>query len=745
MTPDRIIALLSPILDRVRTGDHWIVPKGGSPSHRTTPLTSGLLLNHVLHLHRVGLCPMARGSSVTRIALLDLDSHKGETRWPAMLAKAREVMDAGLVLHGLRFIPFRSSGGRGLHLFAIWPKDQPQDARSVRAALAEVLDACAMKNGTKGVAAGHIEIFPKQDSIPEDGFGNMFVLPMSGESVPLDPETLAELHLVDVQWPDSDPVPVVAPPAPIVRTGYSTPEFERVRSALFAVDPNELDYGGNAGSIGWLEILFAVHAATDGSADGLALMLEWSSQWNGFDEASVAETEKQWTFAKAKPGGIGPGTLFRRAVTAGWVDPARAPDATGFEVLVGADPMPPDPLAENPFVGDGPPPEGRGLKGSISEVTAALERAAPDRLAWDEFNAEIVLRVEGGWRAMTDEDITDARVALERRGGFASVAKETMRDALYRVAMGNQIDTGRDWLESLPAWDGVPRVATFLHRYLGAPDTRYTRAVSRYLLTALVGRVLKPGCQADMVPVLVGDQGVGKTQTIKALLPDRKFYAEIDLTKRDVDQARLLRGKIIGEIAELRGLATRDHESIKAWITREDEEWTPKYRESNIRYRRRCVFIGTTNQRQFLADETGNRRWLPVTVSRCLPGAVARDREQLLAEALSVYLVDGIDYSDAEKLAASEHEQYAVDDPWAEPVAEYLAEIGGRVFTQREIFSQVLRFETRYVDTRSGNRLGRVLHALGCTRHTGRDPHTRRNAKVWRAPASLTVAAEDLL
>ena len=258
-----------------------------------------------------------------------------------------------------------------------------------------------------------------------------------------------------------------------------------------------------------------------------------------------------------------------------------------------------------------------------------------------------------------------------------------------------------------------------------------------------------------------------------------------------MDQARLLRGKIIGEIAELRGLASRDHESIKAWITRECEEWTPKYRESNISYPRRCVFIGTTNQRQFLADETGNRRWLPVTVGRCRPAEVARARDQILAEALVLYLVDGIDFADAERLAPTEHEQYAVDDPWAEPVAEYLAEIGGRVFTQREIFHQVLRIETRFADARSGNRLGRVLHALeavGWSRHrrsrvcqvaqvdqapggfpraddqwpgflevhiggsfeqigghTGRDPVTRRNAKVWRAPARVAVTTADLV
>jgi predicted P-loop ATPase len=57
----------------------------------------------------------------------------------------------------------------------------------------------------------------------------------------------------------------------------------------------------------------------------------------------------------------------------------------------------------------------------------------------------------------------------------------------------------------------VPRVATLLLGYFGTEDTPYTRAVGRYTWTALAGRCAEPGVKADMVPVLIGLQGAGKT------------------------------------------------------------------------------------------------------------------------------------------------------------------------------------------------------------------------------------------
>src|SRR5690606_34027600 len=119
-----------------------------------------------------------------------------------------------------------------------------------------------------------------------------------------------------------------------------------------------------------------------------------------------------------------------------------------------------------------------------------------------------------------------------------------------------------------------------------------------------------------MVPILVGDQGQGKSTAVKALVPSPEFFVEVSFAEKDDDLARKMRGKLVAEIGELRGLHTKELEAIKAFITRTHEQWVPKYREFTTTFPRRLVFIGSTNKDQFLADETGNRRWLPVRVSQ---------------------------------------------------------------------------------------------------------------------------------
>lgn len=322
MTPSRKLLLLAPIVDRIRRVDYWIANKGGSPGHRTTALTETLLVNHLNGTTRIGACPMQQGSSKTRLALLDLDDHDKKMKWTEVQDIATKIIEMGSLVD-VEFIPFRSSGGRGMHLYAIWP--EPQEARDVRAFLSGILNSIGYSNGTKGLQQKQIEIFPKQDVIPADGWGNMFVLPCAGNSmsVPLHPETLQEIHLADVEWPDSLP----APPAPVVERAVVTVEAgsvetARIRSALMHVDPNELDYDQ------WIRIVMAVSHGTNGSAEGHALIHEWSSQFSRYDPA---ETDKQWDWAKPdKPGGITVNTLFAEARRRGWVE---APNADGFENL----------------------------------------------------------------------------------------------------------------------------------------------------------------------------------------------------------------------------------------------------------------------------------------------------------------------------------------------------------------------------------------------------------------------------
>jgi len=793
------LAAIQPILDRCRKADIWIVDKGRAPSHRQgVALQPGHLNAHFASTYKVGLCPIERGGSTVRLALLDLDSHKGESSWEDMVEAARRLIVAG-AKHGIIFVAFRSTGGRGIHLYAIW--DEAQHVHSVRALLAGLLADCGFANGTRGVAAGQVEIFPKQDAVPADGWGSMFILPGAGQSEPLDPETLDEIGWDAVAWSTSEPVPLVAAPKFEATVSAGPQQYEKVRSALMSLDPNDYDYDG------WLRMLFAVHASTEASEEGRALIHDWSAQ---FARYMPEETDKQWNAARLdKAGGIGWGTLRAAACAAGWVDPDTG--STGFDVFAAA---PVDVEAETKRLqevfGRGkqteddaralaalpceareqiveslglalPDEEMAALRGTLAaierakaagqdlpvvltrnsrgkieasytNVYAACERADVVGLSigYDEFLDEVVISNDAGvnWAAMTDADYVEIQRRLES-AGFSRVAKEMLRDVVGAVAHKvKRFDTAKFWLsEIVPAWDGTPRVERFLSVYLGAEDTPYTRAVALYQWTAMVGRVLDPGCQADMAPVWVGPQGARKSSVARALVPDAKFFKELSFGERDADLSRKMRGLLIGELSELRGLATRELEAVKAWITQRHEHWTPKFKEFGTAFARRCIFIGTTNQHQFLADETGERRWLPVMVGACDPDAVARDREQLWAEARQMYLRGGIAWRDAERLAETEHDQYKVHDAWADVIHRWLDEeplpLSGeaqdpgrrrdRPFTTGEVMSGALSIGTAHQRPAEQQRVARILRAAGfeCDKTQSRVAGDR--VRYWRA------------
>lgn len=321
---------LHPITSRVRTDVTAIKLADGS-RWTDEPLTEVALARHLNGGPARGVCPIREGQSVTLVALLDYDSHGGETSWSEMVEVVGRHMDL-LALEGYRAIPFRSSGGRGIHLYILW--DEPQDAYSVRQAMFDVLALDGFSHGTKGVVARQVEVFPKQDEVGPGEYGNQFILPLAGKSVPLDPLfNLAPMErdgITQVVWETSDPVPVRERPV-VDRTALDADAdpISRVRAALFAIPndggPTSPDYDQ------WRDLAFSVHEATGGSDEGRALFAEWSEQNPKFD-AKFFE-QRVWAYikpAEKRTSGITRGTLYAQAIGWGWSDGGKI-DTEGFE------------------------------------------------------------------------------------------------------------------------------------------------------------------------------------------------------------------------------------------------------------------------------------------------------------------------------------------------------------------------------------------------------------------------------
>lgn len=344
---------------------------------------------------------------------------------------------------------------------------------------------------------------------------------------------------------------------------------------------------------------------------------------------------------------------------------------------------------------------------------------------YDSFKDSLHYRVgdNDNWLPVSDHSYIHLREQLIK-AGFAEINPQLFREALQAVAKESTFDSAQQWLNGLQ-WDGVPRIDTFLTHYIKTNNSNdYQVACARYLWSALAGRVLSPGCQADMSLILIGNQGVGKSSAIKLMLPSVDYYCEIDLHKSDDDLARDMRGKLIGELSELRGLNTKASESIKAWLTRSTDSWTPKYCEFNTSYPRRTVFIGTTNDPQFLADPTGSRRFLPINVVSVDRDLIKQDYAQLWAEAAELYKLEGIVWQDAEVLAANVHQTYAIEDPWEASISAFIASKTGAI-SMNEVLTEALCLPVERSNQRDTRRAGGILGKLGFTKKQVRDNGSR--------------------
>ena len=347
---------------------------------------------------------------------------------------------------------------------------------------------------------------------------------------------------------------------------------------------------------------------------------------------------------------------------------------------------------------------------------------------------------------MTDADVAGIRMALEA-WGFKTVTKELVRDAVVRVAAEREIDTAQLWLRGL-VWDGVRRVDSFLVRCMGVVDDEYAVALGRYMWTAQAGRVLQPGVKADMCVIFEGGQGTVKSSTIEALAPGEEYAIEVDLARKEEETVRMMRGVLVAEIAELSGLHTRDLESVKKFISRRKENWIPKYKEFATSFWRRLVFYGTTNRTDILADETGERRWLPVHVERSDVALIVRERDQLWAEGAAMFegrwqdeagrgVGAGVAWGAAEAIGKTRHGAYTIEDPWAERVADWLLGVdpfedadsmvgvsvgrGSLPFSASDLMSGALSLTPAQQDGRAQRRVSAILKRMGYMAKTVRE------------------------
>lgn len=358
-----------------------------------------------------------------------------------------------------------------------------------------------------------------------------------------------------------------------------------------------------------------------------------------------------------------------------------------------------------------------GIASCIENVVVILngDPSLSGCVGFNEMTHNIVAVRSLPWRKVsgesqwTDADDADLRYYLERVYGLSG--KDKIFDGLNVVAMARKFHPVRDYLDAA-VWDGVPRLERVLVDFLGADDTPYTRAVTRKALIAAVARIYRPGVKFDYMLTIRGRQGLGKSAFIAKL--GGAWFSDSFTTLQGKDAFEQVQGVWIMEIGELASMKKAEVEQIKLYLSKQVDRFRPAYGRRIQEFPRQCIFIGTTNEEQFLRDKTGNRRFWVVDT----PNKPPRDMwseltsdvvAQVWAEAVAYYKKGESLFLPPELEAAARRvqETYEEENPKVGIVAQYLERLLPANWATMDLFARRMFLE--------GSEVGSVERSTVCS------------------------------
>jgi hypothetical protein len=484
----------------------------------------------------------------------------------------------------------------------------------------------------------------------------------------------------------------------------------------------------------WLRMGMGLHHETGGSDNGLAIWTDFSARHPSFD---CDETETVWqSFGGGSCSPVTFATIRRAARKAGWIDLSSLDSVIPADELQDIDDLAGLPVTSKDADWGRVMTERGKPVNNLSNAVVYLGRNLDSILPDLRHN---LMTIRDEWRGgpMDDSALALARMGLERRG-LKTVGKELVVEATRLVAKRLQYHPICDDLRSRPH-DGIERLDTWLVRHAGAEDTPYIRAVGRKFIIQMVARVMEAGCKADHTLVLSGPQGQNKSTACRILAGVDYFSDTLpSITGDRTDAIRHLQGKWLVELAELAPSRKSEAEDLKAFLSGAVDKVRLPYARLDERFARQCVFVGTTNEDQFLRDATGGRRFWPVEVGQVIDiEALAEERDQIFAEAFAAYEAKEAWWLDREFEA--EHARPVQDaaresDSWAEDVAAWLAKPAGDFdcpsdvrteVTLSDVMSGALGLTSGQQTMAAQKRAGNVLKDLGWAK-----AHTRQG-KRW--------------
>jgi predicted P-loop ATPase len=273
-------------------------------------------------------------------------------------------------------------------------------------------------------------------------------------------------------------------------------------------------------------------------------------------------------------------------------------------------------------------------------------------------------------------------------------------------------------------------------------ERKYITAVSRLMLIQAVARAKEPGCKADSVIVLEGEQGTGKSTALRVLFSDKHFGDQLP-HMASKDASSYLKGKWGVELAELDFKRKTEVETIKAFISRISENYRPAFGREEIEIARTCVFIGTTNSDNYLSDETGNRRFLPVKTTSIDIETLGEHRDSLWAAAAHAY-DKGEQYwlmPEVVDIARDQAKQRLEQDAWVERIEQNMVTVTEASI--RDAFQKCFPdLAEQNISTSDMRRMSKCLSLAGWLRSGKFNSGSRRNQVRFINPSPVLEQSE---
>lgn len=221
-------------------------------------------------------------------------------------------------------------------------------------------------------------------------------------------------------------------------------------------------------------------------------------------------------------------------------------------------------------------------------------------------------------RFVADADMGRIITYIDEVSGFD--ATRNFATAFVEVCSRHSFNPLQDFVKGFDGrWDGEDHMG-LLARFMGvgSDDVHHGSSFSATCMTlwmrGAIRRALHPGAKFDYTLILTGAQGVGKSTFWQMLAMRDEWFCEsltdIRDSKKSFEQISASWICCIDELAALR--SAKDVARVKTYLSARFDDYRAPYKREQERIQRHCVFCGTTNELSFLADRSGNRRFMLV-------------------------------------------------------------------------------------------------------------------------------------